>query len=196
MRYSHAGFLLLPATLLACAPDAPRPAADLLAPAFAAGGGANSPCEAFRAEGETFAVNQFTFEGNATLWIGDRAPMAAAVTTYLTGAVKQGNPAQGAQVVTTAHVFDLGSGNVFVTEDIARLVPTSTPGLYRLLSTMRIVPEIGTPGGIVQTAGTFAGVPQNPNPAMTGDRNSTMNLGAAPPVARWSVAAHICGYAD
>jgi hypothetical protein len=186
MHLIRAAVLTFTAALVACAPDAPGVAADPVAPAFAAGGNAGGPCEPFRAAGQTFAVNEYTFQGLATVWIGDRAAMEASVTTYMTGSIKQGNPSAGAQVVTTSHVFDFGGGNIFVTEDKARLVPTATPGLLKLLSSLRVV----------HGTGTFAGVAQHPNPVIAGDPTSTMNLAAFPPVAAWSFDARICGYAD
>jgi hypothetical protein len=186
MHLTRAAVLILTASLVACGPDATGAAADPLAPAFAAGGSAASPCETFRAAGQTFAVNEYTFQGLATVWIGGRDAMEASVTTYLTGSIKQGNSSAGAQVVTTSHVFDFGDGNTFVTEDKTRLVPTATPGLLKLLSSLRVV----------HGTGTFAGVTQRPGPVIAGDPTSTMNLAAFPPVATWSFDARICGYGE
>jgi hypothetical protein len=174
------------ALLSACAPESPLAPADLpLADAVVAGSHAPGACQAFRASGQTFGISPYAFQGQASVWIGTGDAMIATVTTTLTGAVKQGNPARGAQVVTTSHFFDFGDGNTFVTEDIARLIPTRTPGVSRLLSTLRIVS--GT--------GAFADVATNPNPAITGDaQSSTMDFTTMPPVATWSFDARICGY--
>jgi hypothetical protein len=183
MRFTRPGMLALSATLLACAPDAQRGAEDLFSPPLASQHAA-APCASFSAIGQTFAINDYTFQGSATVSIGGGAPMAAAVTTYLTGSIKKGNAAQGTQVVTTSHTFDFGSGDTFTTQDVARIVPTTTPGLFKLLSTLRIA--AGT--------GSFAGVAERPNPPLAGDESSTMNFAVPQPVADWSVSGRICGF--
>jgi hypothetical protein len=167
----------------ACVPG-DSPTENPLAPSFGVGGAGGSQCVAFSAEGVTMATGQYQFSGTAVVRIGTADPVTAAVTTYLTGAVKQGSPDHGAQVVTTSHVFDLGNGDTFITQDIARLVPARSYGVYRLLSTLRIVS--GT--------GAFAGVPQNPNPPFVGSQDGIMDLTAMPPTATWSFSSKICGY--
>lgn len=166
----------------ACAPgDSP---ADPLSPAFGMGGAGHAQCVPFSASGTTFASGPYQFSGSAEVRIGSSAPVPASVTTYLTGTIKQSTQGSGTQVVTTSHVFDLGDGDTFVTEDIARLVPTRTPGVLRLLSTLRIV----------QGTGAFAGVPQHPNPRFVGEQDGVMDLTAAPPTATWSFSSKLCGY--
>jgi hypothetical protein len=172
--------------LSACANESPMAPSELpMADQVLAGSHAPGPCQSFRASGQTFGISPYAFQGQASVWIGDGDAMPATVTTYLTGSVKQGNPDRGAQVVTTSHFFDFGDGDTFVTEDIARLVPTRTPGVFKLLSTLRIVS--GT--------GSFAHVANNPNPRISGDaQSSTMDFSAMPPVATWRFDARICGY--
>jgi hypothetical protein len=81
----------------------------------------------------TMGISPYAYQGQASVWIGDGDAMVATVTTTLTGSVKQGNPTRGAQVLTTSHDFDFGGGDTFVTEDIARLIPMQSPGVFRLL---------------------------------------------------------------
>jgi hypothetical protein len=172
--------------LSACGAESPIAPADLpQAEAMIAGSHAASPCQYFRATGTTMGISPYAFQGQASVWIGDGDAMVATVTTTLTGSVKQGNPTRGAQVVTTSHFFDFGGGDTFVTKDIARLVPTQSPGVFKLLSTLHIV------GG----TGAFANVASNPNPRIAGDaQTSVMDMSVNPPVATWSFDARICGY--
>lgn len=154
-----------------------------------ASSGSNA-CQPFSAVGTTHMVfppaGPPMFQGVATVRIGSSTFEDVAVTTTLTGLVGQGQQNRGvaepagAQVVTTAHIFDFGGGDRFWTEDIARLVPTNTPGVSRLLSTLRIT------GG----TGAFAAVADNRNPRFTGDQTSTMTG----TVASWSFDARLCGY--
>jgi hypothetical protein len=88
-------------------------------------------------------------------------------------------------VLTASQFFDFGGGDTFVTEDIARLVPTQSPGVFRMLSTLQIV------GG----TGTFANVANNPSPRIAGAaQTSVMDMSVMPPVATWSFDARVCGY--
>ena len=184
---SGAASLLSVSLLAACATDHPTGLVDA-APAFHHGG--TSVCQPFSAVGTTYLVlpptTPPTFQGLATVRIGNSTFDDVVVTTTLTGYVKQGEqkgePAslKAAQVVTTEHVFDFGGGDSFWTQDIARLVPAGTPGAVKLLSTLRIT------GG----TGAFAEVAENPNPRVSGDQTSTM----AGPVANWSFDGRICGY--
>jgi hypothetical protein len=169
-------------SLAACVPG-DSPTENPFAPSYGVGSARGGQCIAFSAEGVTMAINPYQFSGTAVVRIGTAEPVEAAVTTYLTGAVKQGTQSHGAQVVTTSHAFDLGNGDTFVTSDIARLVPTRTDGVYRLLSTLRIVS--GT--------GAFEGVPQNPNPPFVGSQDAVMDFRARP-TATWSISSKICGY--
>jgi hypothetical protein len=176
--------LLISAVSFAACGSGDSPTETDFAPAFGMGGAGQGQCVPFSATGTTtLNFSTFRFEGTAQVRIGSAEPVTAAVTTYLTGAVKRGAPDNGAQVVTTSHIFDLGGGDTFTTEDIARLVPTRTDGVVRLLSTLRIVS--GT--------GAFAGVPQNPNPRIVGDQNGLMDF-RGHPTATWSFSSKICGY--
>jgi hypothetical protein len=175
--------LLISAVSFAACGSGDSPTETALAPAFGMGGAGQGQCVPFSATGTTFATGPYQFQGAAQVRIGSAEPVTAAVTTYLTGAVKRGAPDNGAQVVTTSHVFDLGGGDTFTTEDIARLVPTQTDGVFRLLSTLRIIS--GT--------GAFAGVPQNPNPRIVGDQDGLMDF-RGHPTATWSFSSKICGY--
>jgi hypothetical protein len=176
--------LISAVSLAACAPG-DAPAETPLSPAFGSGGAGHAPCVPFSATGQTVASGLYQFSGTAQVRIGSDEAVTATVTTYLTGTIKKSIQGAGAQVVTTSHVFDLGGGDTFVTEDLARLVPTPSPGVLRLLSTLRVVS--GT--------GAFADVPQNPNPRIAGDQDGIMDLTAQPPTATWSFSSRICGYA-
>jgi hypothetical protein len=180
---SAAATLLSVALLAACSSDDMTGFPDT-APGFLVNGNGASVCQPFSAVGTTQLVlppvGPPTFQGFATVWIGSTVFEDVAVTTTLTGYVNGGPRPGRAQVVTTAHVFDFGGGDMFWTEDVARLVATATPGVSKLLSTLRIT------GG----TGAFAAVAANPNPRFTGDQTSTM----AGPVASWSFDARICGY--
>jgi len=178
--------VLASSMLSACGAESPTAPADLpRAEAMIASSHAATPCQDFRATGTTMGISPNAFQGQASVQIGDGDAVVATVTTTLTGSVKQGTLARGAQVVTTSHSFDFGGGDTFVTEDIARLVPTQTPGVFKLLSTLHIVS--GT--------GAFAHVASNPNPRIVGHaQTSVMNLSVLPPVATWSLDTRICGY--
>jgi len=175
---------LLSASLLACAADdSAGPAGPEVA--YSASGAVGKMCQSFRAQGVSFATGPTTFSGSAQVWIGG-VELPVSVVTELTGPVSMGQlPAQarGAQVVTTSHQFDFGNGNTLLTQDRARLIPGSPAGVFKLISTLRIV----------ASTGTFADVVNNPNPSFTTDPSSTMDLRAWPTV-EWSFDANICGY--
>jgi hypothetical protein len=174
--------LCLCASFLACTGDDPAGPAGLEA-AFNANGAGT--CQSFRAEGISYAVGPTTFSGSAQAWIGGVA-VPVSVVTELTGAVGKGQPAvdaKGAQVVTTSHHFDFGAGNTISTEDMARLIPTSTDGLFKLVSTLRIT----------SATGTFAGAAGNSNASFTTDPSSAMDMRAWPTVT-WSFDTRLCGY--
>jgi hypothetical protein len=50
---------------------------------------------------------------------------------------------EGVLHATSSHIFYFGSGNSFTTEDKVIGDPTSTPGLYRLNETLRVVSGAG-----------------------------------------------------
>jgi len=54
----------------------------------------------------------------------------------------------------TSHTFDFGGGNSFTTLDKAKLEPTDTPGVFRIISNLEIVSGTGIFAG---AHGRFAG---------------------------------------
>lgn len=88
------------------------------------------------------------FLGSGTITIGEEAFLAA-ITTSLLGP-PQVEP-DGTLIVGTSHNFDFGSLGTFTTIDDAKLIPTDTPGVFRLKTDLVIQHEAGT--GVFEGAG-------------------------------------------
>ncbi len=148
--------------------------AALLLLLLGAGRTAAAPAIAVHAEGHTFAVGPSTFIGTASVTL-DGEEFEAAVTTELLSMVTLPN---GIILAETSHTFDFGDGDTFVTSDHARAVPTWTPGLYELYSSLKI------------TDGT--GIFEGANGHLHGE-SGTINFGIPQPEAIWSADGVIAG---
>lgn len=105
-----------------------------------AGANAGTSCDKVRGAGHTFATGPATFQGSATVKIGDEE-YNAAVTTNLLGPPRVTE--DGTLLAHTSHTFVFGNGSSFTTFDNAVLSPTDTPGVYNLNTRAEIIQGTG-----------------------------------------------------
>jgi hypothetical protein len=100
----------------------------------------NSQSIGVHGEGHTMLnFSTGAFEGAAMFHL-DGVPYAVAASTVV---LEQTPLPNGTIRTRTAHTYDFGGGNVLITSDHGRLVPTQTPGIYELHAQMTIASGTG-----------------------------------------------------
>jgi hypothetical protein len=131
--------LLVPAVVVACT----------VAVASAAGTARASTCQPYRATGSDSAASLGApFVGTEDVTLGKTTYTGVpAVTTILAPLTPEGK--SGVLTTTTSHAISLPSGTI-TTIDKVHLIPTQTPGVYKLVSHVVIV---GGASGQLQVQG-------------------------------------------
>ena len=114
-------------------------------------GGHTSPCQPYSATANDAATSPAgPFVGVQNVTIGKTSyGDVPTVTTILAPLTPQGN--SGVLKTTTSHAIELPSGTI-TTTDNAHLIPTQTPGVYKLVSHLVIT---GGATGQLQLQGTL-----------------------------------------
>lgn len=94
--------------------------------------GAAGSCLPVSGSGTTFAIGPTTFAGTADLTVGGVTYADAPATTFVIGAPALAG-GSGVEFLPTSHTVELPTGTV-TTSDAARLIPTDSPGVYRLVT--------------------------------------------------------------
>ena len=122
-------------------------------------GGRDAGCDPVSAIGTTFSVpvnigpgTVCAFAGSADVSLGDQQFVDVSVITFVLGPPRVGD--DGALHAATSHTFDFGDLGSFTTLDKAKLEPTDTPGVFRIISNLEIVSGTGIFEG---ASGRFAG---------------------------------------
>ena len=105
-----------------------------------AGANARTGCDKVRGAGNTFATGPTTFQGSATVNLGDEEYIVA-VTTNLLGPPRVTE--DGTLLANTSHAFVFDGGSSLTTFDNAVLSPTGTQGVYNLNTRAEIIQGTG-----------------------------------------------------
>ena len=126
--------------------------------------------------GATAAINDYQFQGTATLTIHGHTKSADLLVTVLEEPVVDAN---GVHHVVATHTFTFADGSSFTTSDEEIAVPTATPGLYTLTADMQVVSGTGI---YEHVSGRLVA-------------NGTIDFAAAPPTAQFDLAGviSVCG---
>jgi hypothetical protein len=115
----------------ACAAGASVLALVVASPATASG-----TCQPISGDAQTLATGPTTFAGTVTGTLGGD-PFSSSVNTTVTSAPQPAG-ASGVLFATTSHTIALPTGTI-TTSDVARLIPTGQPGLYRIVSQVTVL---------------------------------------------------------
>jgi hypothetical protein len=94
--------------------------------------------------GSSEAINEFQFEGSATLVIRGQVKSAELLVTVLAPPVISED---GVQHVVASHTFTFADGSI-TTSDMEIAEPTETPGLYTLNANMTVISGTGVYEGV------------------------------------------------
>jgi hypothetical protein len=111
-------------------------------------GGKDAGCDPVSAIGTSFSVpvdigpvTVCAFAGSADISVRKQQFVDVPVITFLLGPPRGGD--DGTLHAATSHTFDFGALGGFTTLDKAKLEPTDTPGVFRLISNLEIVSGTG-----------------------------------------------------
>ena len=118
--------------------------------------------------GATAAINDYQFQGAATLLIHGQEKAADLLVTVLEPPAVDAN---GVQLVKAMHEFTFADGSTIVTSDLEIATPTETEGLYTIVATMDIASGTGLYEGV---AGRL-------------EAHGTIDFAAQPPAAQFEL---------
>ena len=111
-------------------------------------GGKDPGCDPVSATGTVFSVpvdigplTVCAFAGSADVFLRKQQFVNVSVITFVLGPPRVGG--DGTLHAATSHTFDFGDLGSFTTQDKAKLEPTDTPGVFRLISNLEIVSGTG-----------------------------------------------------
>jgi hypothetical protein len=130
---------------------------------------AGAVCEDTTGAGATAAINDFQFQGTATLTIHGHEKSADLLVTVLEPPVVD---ADGVQLVKAMHEFTFADGSTIVTSDLEIATPTETEGLYTIVATMDIASGTGIYEGVTGKL----------------EAHGTIDFAAQPPAAQFELA--------
>ena len=130
------------------------------------------PADNTTGSGATAAINDYQFQGTATLNINGQEKSADLLVTVL---AEPEVDATGVHHVVATHTFTFADGSSITTSDEEIAEPTATPGLYALTANMQVVSGTDIYEGV---RGQLAA-------------NGTMDFAAQPPTAQFELAGAI-----